>query len=150
MLGKTLMMAAAVAGLPQGPVLHYQSLSGGWAHMTAALPDSRDTIIIFWRADCAPCVDEMLHISDYRRAAGATRVMAVALQPQDEALKAARRFGFSPAGLYATDDDPRQTLVAFGGAPARLPLSVHLDGTGRILALRHGLLGTDIIKAWTQ
>lgn len=150
MLSKTLVMAALAAGVPQGPALHYQALTGAKARAVATMPDGRDAVLIFWRGDCAPCIDEMRHLADYRRAAGRTRVLAIALQPATDAVAAANRLDFSSAEISVSPDDPAQTLVAFGGAPARLPLSVHVDGKGHVLAARHGLLGTDIVKAWTH
>ncbi len=42
----------------------------------------------------------------------------------------------------------REALVAFGGEPPRLPLSVLVDGAGRIRAKRVGLLGPLLAREW--
>jgi thiol-disulfide isomerase/thioredoxin len=141
----------ALAGLWALPVsaadLALETLEGTKVDLA---PSTRPTVLVFWRADCAPCRIELRQAADYVSAAAPGRVLFVGLQERT-ALRAAAAKARLPVGqvLRATGA-PAAVLTAFGGAPPSLPLAVALDKDGRICARQSGLLGTELIQKWVQ
>lgn len=114
------------------------------------IPSGRPALIVFWRSDCAPCVEGLVHKPLLQSAAGKLRTLWVALEPAGKAQQALARFSIAPSDVYATTDDPARLLLTYGGAPPRLPLAVLLDGRGRVIDRRHGLLGLDTVRMWAR
>ena len=114
------------------------------------IPDGRPAVLAFWRSDCAPCLIELGEMALLKRAAGSLRLFWVALEPALTTRQTLSRRAFPAIDIYTTDTDAAQALVAFGGAPPRLPLAVLIDGRGRVLDGRRGLLGADIIRSWAR
>lgn len=110
----------------------------------------RPTIMSFWRADCGPCLVELGHLAALQAAAAPARWAAVSLDAPDVARAKLKAMGLAPRHAWALRDDPAATLVALGGAPPRLPLSVAFDAAGRICGHRSGLLGVDQVKDWAR
>lgn len=147
-------MAALVIGCcaggaaPAAP-LQLNALSGGAPVPLSSLRGA-PAILVFWRADCAPCRLELDNIKQLRAAAGATRLILVGLGPADPLRAAMAHMSASPGLAWRADADPASVLLAFNGPPPRLPLSIALDARGRICARRVGLLGTDQIARWAK
>jgi plasmid maintenance system antidote protein VapI len=110
----------------------------------------RPTIMSFWRADCGPCLVELGQLAALQAAAAPARWAAVSLDAPDVARAKLKAMGLAPRHAWALRDDPAATLVALGGAPPRLPLSVAFDAAGRICGRRTGLLGIDQVKDWAR
>lgn len=108
------------------------------------------TIMSFWRADCGPCLVELGHLAALQAAAAPARWAAVSLDAPEVARAKLKALGLAPRHAWALRDDPAATLVALGGAPPRLPLSVAFDAAGRICGRRLGLLGVDQVKEWAR
>ncbi len=111
-------------------------------------PSDQPTVLIFWRADCAPCLIELRQATDYLAAAGPGRVLFVGLQDGAALRTAAVKAGLPMAQVARTSEAPEAVLTAFGGAPPTLPLAVALDRNGAVCARRKGLLGTDLMRQW--
>lgn len=141
------LLPAAAAEIPdaqvaaQGRPVSLQSLRGGHA-----------AVIVFWRSDCAPCMAELKHLAVLRQQARPLVLLLVNLQSSEElkeAVPAAARFLQAPLSWQALDP-PAQVLVAFGGRPPRLPLSVMLGENGQVRARRLGALGPLLVKEWKE
>jgi hypothetical protein len=109
-------------------------------------PPAGARALMFWRADCPPCLVELRNAAAYIEAAGGRgRVLFVGLQEEGALRRAAARFGVPPDSLARAEGDPRAILESYGGA-ASLPRAVVTDASGRICFRRDGLLGTDALK----
>ncbi len=107
-------------------------------------------ILAFWRADCAPCLVELRAARDYARAARPARFLFVGLEGGPDLGAAGRKAGAPPDMLVRGVGSASVILVAYGGAPPRLPLAIALTPSGSPCAWRHGLLGTDQVRAWQR
>ena len=139
-----MLAALLTAALYAAPPLALQTLN---ERPAAVEPLS---VVMFWRADCAPCRLELSDLTAIRSSAAPLRVRLVGLQPT-----AALREGLRASGLPAEESlgalgDPAQVLTAWGGAPPRLPLAVALDARGRVCGRRTGLVGRDRLAAWSK
>ncbi len=112
----------------------------------------RSSVVMFWRADCGPCLAELADLPQLRKAAAPLRLQPVAL---DEAPgrtgplgPALARIGLSERDTLRGVGDPAALLTSYGGAPPRLPLAVAFDGAGRVCGRRTGFLGYDHLRAW--
>ena len=108
------------------------------------------TVVVFWRADCGPCLLELRDLAALRRAASPMSVTPVALQPTRDLDAALRRTGLAAAETLVAPGDGGGVLTLFGGAPPRLPLAVAFDERGRACSRRTGLLGYDHLRAWAR
>ncbi len=148
MAALAILMAAFVAsGSPAAAsVPSVERLDGGRFDLSAS---SAPTILLFWRADCAPCLLELSDLAALRASAGSARVIPVGLQPAAVLRPALARLGLRDGDTLRAAEDPAKVLVRLGGAPPRLPLSVAFRGTGEMCARRSGLLGHDRVRAWS-
>ena len=137
--------AGAVGGIPVP--LRLESLDGG-AFGAGQSPGG--TILAFWRADCAPCLLELRAARSYAAAARPARFLFVGLQDGPALASAARKAGAPPEMLVRGVGSASAILSAYGGAPPRLPLAIALTPSGALCARRHGLLGTDQVRAWAR
>ncbi|MGC1301638.1 MAG: TlpA disulfide reductase family protein [Caulobacteraceae bacterium] len=141
-------IAPAVGALSvRAPPIGLETLSGrpvvgGWG--------GAPTVMLFWRADCAPCRLELGHLGSYRAAASPMKLELVGLQSAGELRAGLRSAGLDSDSSLRTSDPPDRVLSAWGGQPPRLPLAVALDGTGRICARHSGLIGTEQLQAWAR
>lgn len=131
------------------PALELVPALGGPAVELAAARRHRPAIVLFWRTDCAPCLLELEHLPQLQRAAGAERLLLVAMQPREAVEAGLRRLGRA-IPTWVSAEEPEKVVVRFGGAPARLPLAVALDRWGNICRGRHGLIGSNTVKQWAK
>ena len=110
------------------------------------------SVVLFWRADCGPCLTELSDLASLKAAAAPMRVRPMVL---DEApgrvgpvARVLSRAGLQPRDTLRADGDAAAVLTTYGGAPPRLPLAVAFDGEGRVCARRTGFLGYDHLRAW--
>lgn len=115
----------------------------------SALAASGPTILMFWRADCGPCLLELGDLRALRSAAPNARVMPVGLQPPATLRPALTRLGLGDQDTLQAVEDPAALLTRLGGAPPRLPLTVAFRTDGAVCGRRSGLLGTDQVHAWS-
>ena len=97
---------------------------------------SNGTALLFWRADCPPCVVELRSAADYIAAAEPGRVIFVGLQDDAAVRAAAARFSL-PADAVAKAD---------GAAVTALPMAVILGPAGQVCFRHAGLLGTETLR----
>jgi hypothetical protein len=107
-------------------------------------------ILAFWRSDCAPCLLELRAARDYAAAARPARFLFVGLEDVPALTAAARKAGAPSEMLVQGVGSASAILTAYGGAPPRLPLAIALTPSGALCARRHGLLGTDQVRAWAR
>lgn len=112
--------------------------------------DGKPTLLMLWRADCAPCVIELKNIAGLEAAAGDARLIVVALDSPDVAKATLQRLGVQPRAAWRSLEAPETVLVALNGLPPRLPLAVALDGDGSICGRHVGLLGTELVAEWIR
>ena len=112
--------------------------------------DPTGVILAFWRSDCAPCLLELRAARDYAVAARPARFLFVGLEDAPALAASARKAGAPSEMLVQGVGSASAILTAYGGAPPRLPLAVAFTPTGSLCARRHGLLGTDQVRAWAR
>lgn len=137
-------LAGAVGPGERAPRL--ERLDGAPLPSSGAAPD----VLLFWRADCGPCLLEMADLAALRAAARPGRVTPVGLQPAATLRPALRRLGLDEADTATTREDPGALLTRLGGAPPRLPLAVALRSDGQVCGRHSGLLGRDQVRAWAR
>jgi len=150
LLALTMGLAMAAGAAYAAPSLRLASLDGGPTVPLRHATGGRSAILVFWRADCAPCLLEFEKLAELRAAAGAVPLMLVGLQPADRLRQGLQRLKLGPTQSWRALDDPAEALVRFGGAPPRLPLAVALNAEGEVCARRHGLLGAAIVEKWIK
>jgi hypothetical protein len=153
--GVTTCMRLAAAGAAAlllagfGPPPDVRGLDGG-----RIADGGAPVVMVFWRADCAPCLLELRNARAYAEAARPGRLLFVGLQAADPLRRAAQAAGAPAAMIARMDDAPAEVLTAYGGAPPRLPLAVAFDGSGggfgRVCGRHTGLLGTEQVRAWVR
>ena len=106
----------------------------------------RPRVLIFWRADCPPCLVELRNAGAYVEAAGSSgQVMFVGLQEPAALRRAAARLSLPPEATAWTDGDAETVLAAYGGSRA-LPFAAILAPSGEVCLRHQGLLGTDLLR----
>ena len=104
-------------------------------------------VLMFWRADCPPCLVELRNAKAYTDSAGsAGQVVFVGLQDPSLLRRAAAKFSVPEKALAFADGDPGAVLAAYGEAPS-LPVTVILSPSGGVCFRHTGLLGTDALEA---
>jgi hypothetical protein len=150
MLGLVSAIFAAIgisASPPDLPRLTLRPLDGKTVVRLADL-ERRPRILLFWRSDCVPCRLELSAIADLDQAAGKGGLLVIALEPIPTARATLTLPAPQPRSAWVADEPAASVLRSFGGAPPRLPLAVAIDRRGRICAVRHGLLGSDVVRQW--
>ncbi len=114
----------------------------------------RSTVVLFWRADCGPCLVELSDLAALRRAAAPLHVQPVVLDEAPDSpgpvTERLAKTGLSASDTLRASADPAELLTAYGGAPPRLPLAVAFDGAGKPCGRRTGFLGYDRLRAWAR
>ncbi|MDB5464818.1 MAG: thioredoxin-family protein [Phenylobacterium sp.] len=128
--------------------VRFDALGGGPRSLTAL--KGKPAVLVFWRSDCAPCLIELRGLAGLQAAAAPAPLVTVALEGPASAAQALRKMDVSPERAWLSRTDARLTLLAFGPAPPRLPLSVALDSRGAVCARHVGLLGTDRVRQWVK
>lgn len=99
--------------------------------------------LMFWRADCPPCLVELKNASAYIDAGRPGRVMFVGLQDQDASRRAGARYGAPPEAMAQADGDPETVLAAYGAHA--LPFTAIFAPSGEVCYRHEGLLGTEAL-----
>lgn len=111
-------------------------------------PLPASAVIMVWASWCVPCRAELGRFAAMRDAERPLRAMTLALDPGSKAAAGLSAAGVGLKDAYFTDSPPGAVLASLGGTPARLPLALATDSSGRICGIRHGLLGSDQLRAW--
>ncbi len=130
------------------PPFRFETLDRAPTAVSLDVLKGRPAVLAFWRADCGPCLIELMNLAELKAAAGRGRIVFIGLQPPDVLKAELRKIGVDPAVSWRTRDDPAAVLTALGGAPPRLPLTVALKADGQVCGRRTGLLGTAQVRSW--
>jgi thiol-disulfide isomerase/thioredoxin len=145
-----LMVLTAYASESAAPDAEVIDLKGpGAARSLRAVIEGRATVVMFWRSDCAPCLEELERLEALRRAAEPLQLVTVGLESPESLRAQLQRMSIKSDFAWYSLDDPGEVLSAFGTVP-RLPLSVAFDAHGEICARRRGLLTTALIAEWVD
>ena len=102
-------------------------------------------IVIFWRADCPPCVKELSLLPTIAKQNAPLPILLISLQ--DDAQS--RPLPTLPDNVHilTTRADGRALLIAFGNdRTLALPYSVMLDGKGVPCSKQYGIINPDTIS----
>lgn len=140
----------AMAGATVIASLSFTELAGAdlSEHGTVRLVPEKKRLVVFWRADCPPCLREMETMPGIARQ---NPGMAIALISLHDTAHTRAHLPPMPANilLLVAQDPARQVLAAFGNTKTlALPYSVLLDGKGAVCRQRYGLIGPEIVKEW--
>ncbi len=108
------------------------------------------SVALFWRADCAPCRQELEALPHIALENPDVKFALISLQ-STESVSPHR--GLLPTNVrtLATQDDPKAVLSAFGNTRTlALPYSVMLNRNGGICASHYGLLSSLTVTAWRK
>lgn len=144
LLGLAIVRLASGADLD----LKLRSLEDAAETSLTLLLASGPAIVMFWRADCEPCLEELAVLDQLREAAAPLRLMLIGLDDPVRLRPVLERLGIEPVQVWQAPDDPAQILTDFGGYPPRLPLSVAFDSEGRLCARRTGKLAPGLAEEW--
>ena len=110
------------------------------------------SVVLFWRADCGPCLSELSDLAALKAAASPMLVRPAVLEEAPGRVgpvaQMLARAGLQPSDTLRADGDAAAVLTTYGGAPPRLPLAIAFDGEGHVCGRRTGLLGYDHLRAW--
>ena len=107
-------------------------------------------VVLFWRADCGPCLIELGDLAALRAAARPLGLTPVGLQPAATLRPALARLRLRDGDSLLTPTDAASVLTRYGGAPPRLPLAVALAADGSVCARHTGFLGRDLVRRWAH
>jgi hypothetical protein len=116
----------------------------------ADLTGKDGTLLVFWRSDCAPCINEMPQLFSYALTHASLKIALVGLDKSD-IVRARLADAQPPANVqvYATNTDAKSVLQHFGNDRLALPYGAYAKGNGSVCGAHYGPLGTDVIAQWT-
>lgn len=116
---------------------------------TADITGKGGTLLVFWRSDCAPCINEMPLLFSYALTHTNVEIALIGLDKSD-AVRARLADAQPPANvrIYATNADAKSVLRHFGNDRLALPYGVYVKGNGSLCGAHYGPFGTDIIDQW--
>ena len=142
-----LCMSATIANA--GQQLVFSDLDRQGTHRSFGDLRGRPTAIVVWKASCAPCLDELSYLRQIAARAPSWRFVTLALDDATTATRSLPAGARGVGGTWIAHDPPTQVLAALNPAQPALPLTVAIDRRGNICARRVGLLGSDILQAWS-
>jgi len=128
------------------PQLAFTSLDG--QPRSFATLRGAPVVVVVWKASCAPCLAELRHLDQVAARAPKWRFVTLALDDRRTAVQMLPR-NARVADAWVARDEATVVLKALNPAQPALPLTVALDRSGRICARRVGLLGSDLLRAWS-
>ena len=107
------------------------------------------TALVVWKASCAPCLVDLANLREIAARAPGWRIVTLALDDARTATAAMppQVRGIGPA--WTSSDPPAQVLAALNPSQPALPLTIAVSVRGEICARRVGLLGSDVLNAWS-
>lgn len=128
--GAGLVLAAALAATPAGAVRLAREDGAGWVEPGKL--GGHPAVLLFWDAECAPCLAELANLSALRAQLPDAQLVAVSLSPREASRRALARYAPNLQALRATaPPDPRGLLAALGDPRGALPFHAAFDGDGR-------------------
>ncbi len=121
----------------------------GSARTLRAVLDGRAAVVMFWRSDCSPCLEEIAQIEELRRAAQPMVLITVGLESPESLRERLKQMRIAPHPAWYSLEDPGEVLATFGTVP-RLPLTVAFDSAGETCALRRGVVTATLIAEWAR
>jgi uncharacterized protein len=108
----------------------------------------KPTLVAFWRADCAPCLQEMKLLPQLAKEHGELSIILISLHDIPHTQDHLPPLPANVRVLVAMGD-ATSVLQAFGNARVlALPYSVMLDANGKTCAKHHGILSPEILTKW--
>lgn len=107
------------------------------------------TLVMFWRSDCAPCLEEMKILPDLAKKNASLTIALVSLQ-NAEATSANLPSLPHNVQVFIAQGDGKEVLAKFGDEKLALPFSLMLNADGSVCKKHYGIIGTDIVKDWQK
>ena len=105
-------------------------------------------LVIFWRSDCAPCLQELAVLPEIAEAYSDLAMVLIAL---DDVAHTQAHLPTLPAHvpMLVAHEDARTLLTRFGNdRTLALPYSVMLNAKGAICAQHYGILSPHTLNKW--
>ncbi len=138
------------------PIVDYRfyPLDKNGAHPDAAVTLDRwrgkPLLVLFWRSDCAPCLQELRRLPELAQQHPHLTIALISLEDVGLAAKHLPALPANVTSLIARDE-VREIVTAFGNDKRiALPYSVMLDARGGICAKHSGIVATDDLNPWQQ
>ncbi len=111
-------------------------------------------LLMFWRADCAPCQKELALLPQITSSHPDLHVAVISLQGAQPLAKYIHEHSIKILSdnivLLASTSDEVQLLKAFGAKQAYLPYSASLHADGSVCDNHTGILGLNLIDTWAK
>ena len=118
--------------------------------ITPEMWKGKPALLVFWRSDCAPCLQEMQHFPDMAAQNKDLPIMLISLHDVAHTRRHAP-ITASNVHVLVAENDGKAILSAFGNTRTlALPYSVMLDATGKVCGKYYGILSPDKIKEWRK
>jgi thiol-disulfide isomerase/thioredoxin len=114
--------------------------------VTQAEWNGQQTLLLFWRYDCAPCLKEAVSLPDILTKHPDIPVALVALHEAEELRRHAPSLPHQ-VRLLVAEEDPRTLLSRFGNdRRLALPYAVLLNASGALCATHYGMISSEAIS----
>jgi thiol-disulfide isomerase/thioredoxin len=120
---------------------------GAQAAWAEEAPHARPSLVIYWRSDCAPCLQELKSVPHIARTNPNVSIVLVALH-NDMKPEQWQPYMASNVLMKTADDTDKNQMRADGDPSMALPFSVALHADGSLCEHHFGLLGTARAKEW--
>ena len=107
-------------------------------------------LVVFWRADCPPCIDELRLIPKIAKAHPTVKIVLVSLNERTKADQHLTDQLPSTIANLTMSNASKELLAAFGNQQSILPYSVGLHKDGQICQTHVGILGTSLANKWEK
>lgn len=128
--------------------LRLVALDNGTSRSFPALRGTPNAVLV-WKASCAPCVRELEHLQEIAARVPNWHFVTLALDHPDDAAAALPHSARAVAEAWIAKGEPSAVLATLSPDQPALPLTVAVDTRGKICAHRVGILGSDVLKAWS-
>jgi thiol-disulfide isomerase/thioredoxin len=129
--------------------------SAGYADTNQADKDAimrsvkeHDALVVFWRVDCPPCIDELRVLPKIAKAHPDLKIALVSLMERTTADQYLTNHLPQNVLNLTINQTSKELLAAFGNQRAILPYSVRLHKDGQICQTHIGILGTSLVNQW--
>ena len=134
--------------------LNFQELQGTGLKNTISVNSKawagHPALIMFWRSDCAPCLQEMMNLPDLAKAHADLPIMLISLQDAQHTRKHLSAMPLNVHVLVAQNGG-KEVLMAFGNnRMLALPYNVMLNSKGTVCEWYYGILPSQKIEEWKK
>jgi thiol-disulfide isomerase/thioredoxin len=115
--------------------------------LAANAPNNKQSLILFWRSDCAPCLRELEILPLIAKAHPDLRIDVLSLEAHADKTPPAL-----PENMHwvSAPESPEKMLENFGDKQHSLPYSVFVSANHALCGSHSGILGTDTVDAWVK